>query len=187
MPLDAVSRLILTLLGIGFLVANLRILAQFCQFRRLRQSALLTWPGRRPPFYLMLLALGAILGALVIVKIGIQRRPPVDAFGETMMCLYYGYALPTSLRIGRGFYAGGIWADSGFVPYATIGGLRWREGRRPTLVLIDPVRQLARTLVVPEAHYAEARRLLRDRIAAHEIQFSGKELDLGAHDRRDDV
>lgn len=187
MPLDAVYRYILTLLGIGFLAANLRILAQFLQFRRLRASALLTWPGRKPPLYGMLIALGVVLGALVVIKIGIQRRPPFDAFGEAMMCLYYGYVLPASLRIGRGFYGAGIWCETGFVPYAKIGGLRWREEGRPTLVLIDRVRQLARTLVVPEAHYAEVRRLLRDRIAAHEIHFGGEGLDLGAHDEREDV
>lgn len=187
MPLDALSRFVLTLLGIAFLVANSRILAQFLRFLRLRQSAVLTWPGRRPPFYGLLLGLGVVLGALVVIKLGLQRRPPFDAFGEMMMCLYYGGALPLSLQIGRGFYADGIWADTGFVPYVKIGGLRWREGGRPTLVLIDRVRQLARTLVVPEAHYAEARRLLRDRIAAHDIQFSGRGLDLGAHDEREDV
>jgi hypothetical protein len=40
---------------------------------------------------------------------------------------------------------------------------------------------------VPPEHYAEARRLLRDKIHGHDIQFSGKALDLGAHDEREDV
>jgi hypothetical protein len=29
--------------------------------------------------------------------------------------------------------------------------------------------------------------LLRDRIAAHDIQFAGEKLDLGGHDEREDV
>ena len=34
------------------------------------------------------------------------------------MLVYYGYALPLSLRIGHGFYEEGIWADGGFIPYS---------------------------------------------------------------------
>src|SRR4051794_41772841 len=52
---------------------------------------------------------------------------PIDVFGETMMLVYYGYAVPLSLKIGRGFYQDGIWADAGFIPYSRIGG-RSRAG-----------------------------------------------------------
>ena len=44
-----------------------------------------------------------------------------------------------------------------------------------------------RRLVVPEPYFGQARRLLRDKIAAHDIHFTGKTLDLGSHDERDDV
>lgn len=187
MSLHVLLQGILSVLGAGFLVANLLVVARLLRFRRLRPSALLIWPGPTPPFYALLLALGAVLAVLVIVKLGFQRRPPWDAFGETMMSVYYAGLLPLSLRIGRGFYADGIWTESGFMPYSQIGGLRWREGEPPTLVVIDRARQLARTLVVPDTHYGAARRLLRDKIAAHDIMFVGKSLDLGAHDERDDV
>ena len=43
------------------------------------------------------------------------------------MLLYYGYLVPLSLRIGRGFYQDGVWMEDGFMPYANIGGLSWRE------------------------------------------------------------
>jgi hypothetical protein len=56
-----------------------------------------------------------------------------------------------------------------------------------TLVLIYRMRQLARRLVVPESYYGAARRLLRDKIAAHDIHFTGKSLDLGLHDEREDA
>jgi hypothetical protein len=178
---------VLNVLGIGFLVANLRVFFQFVRFLRLRSSALLTWPGRRPPFYGLLLALGAVLSILIVYKIGILKQRPVNVFGESMMLLYYIYALPLSLRIGRGFYEDGIWADGGFVPYSAIGGLTWREGEQLTLVLMYRMRAFARLLVVPERYYGAARRLLRDKIAAHDIHFTGKTLDLGVHDERDDV
>ena len=41
-------------------------------------------------------------------------------------------------------------------------------------MLIYRMREFARRLVVPEAHYGAARRLLRDKIAAHDIHFTGK-------------
>jgi hypothetical protein len=42
-------------------------------------------------------------------------------------------------------------------------------------------------LTVPTNLYGEARRLLRDRIATHDIHFAGQTLDLGGHDEREDV
>src|SRR5688572_16793510 len=146
MATETILSRILLLLGIGFLVANLRILLDFLRFFRLRSSALLTWPGRKPPFYGFLLALGVTLGLLIFYKLAIQHRPPTQVFGEAMMFLYYGYAFPLSLRIGRGFYADGIWSESGFMPYSKIGGLSWREGEELTLILIHRVRHMARRL-----------------------------------------
>jgi hypothetical protein len=173
--------------GVGFFVANVRLLLQFVRFLKIRSSALLTWPGRKPPFYGLLLLLGAILSIVIFYKLAVLRQKPIDVFGESMMLVYYAYALPLSLRIGRGFYEDGIWADGGFMPYSHIGGLSWREDEQITLVLMHRVRAFARRLVVPDSYYGAARRLLRDKIAAHDIHFTGKSLDLGLHDERDDV
>jgi hypothetical protein len=104
-----------------------------------------------------------------------------------MMLVYYVYAMPLALKIRRGLYADGIWTDGGFIGYGNIGGLTWREGEQPTLVVLYRWRSFARRLAVPRAVYGEARKVLRDKIAAHDIHFTGKSLDLGAHDERDDV
>jgi hypothetical protein len=180
---------VLFVLGLGFLVADLRLFLQFIHFRRLRRTALLVWPGRKPPFYRLLLLLGATLSVLIAYKLAVLRLHPSQVFGETMMLVYYGYAVPLSLRIGHGFYEDGIWADAGFIPYARIGGLSWREGpgEQVTLVLIYRMRAFALRLTVPQVHYGAARRLLRDKIGSHDIHFTGKTLDLGMHDERDDV
>ena len=178
---------VLFVLGVGFFLANLRLLFQFLKFLRIRSSALLTWPGSKPPFYRLLLVLGAVLSLLIVYKLAVLRQHPKQVFGETMMLLYYAYALPLSLRIGRGFYEDGIWADGGFMPYSSIGGLTWREDDQITLVMMHRMRAFARRLVVPDSYYGAARRLLRDKIAAHDIHFTGKTLDLGLHDERDDV
>ena len=178
---------VLIAIGAGFLVANLRLAFQLLRFVRLRSSALLVWPGRQPEYYRMMLGMGAVLGVVICVKILYLHSPPLEFFGETMMLVYYVYLVPLSVRIGRGFYEDGVWLDNGFMPYAAIGGLTWRETPEPTLVVLPRMRRLARRLVVPPQHYAEARRLLRDKIHGHDIHFTGKALDLGDHDVREDV
>jgi hypothetical protein len=176
---------ILVLLGLGFLVANARLLVEYLRFRRRRRGALLIWPIPKPPYYGMALAIGVVLGLLLFYKLVVLHR---QAFGEAMMFLYYGYLLPLNLRIRRGFYEDGIWADSSFIPYNEVGGISWREGEHQvTLIVISRLRNLARRLAVPVENYGAARRLLRDKIAKHDIHFTGTGLDLGDHDERDEV
>ena len=178
---------VLLLLGIGFLVANVRIAFETLKFLRRRSSAVLTWRGAKPRYYGLQLALGVILGLLLFYDMFVLRRPAPQLFGVGMMFLYYAYLMPLRVRIGRGFYADGIWSESGFVPYWKIGAVSWREGEEIALVIVSRLRSLARRLVVPGTHYAAARRLLRDKIAAHDIQLMRTGLELGAHDARDDV
>ena len=175
----------LAALGVGFLIANLRLIVEHVSYVKRRRGALLTWPSPRPPSYGVALAIGVVMGGLVFYKLVIQRR---QAFGESMMFLYYAYLLPLSMRIRRGFYEDGIWADTAFIPYDEVGGITWREGEHQvTLIVISRLRNLARRLAVPVEQYGASRRLLRDKIAAHAIQFSGTGLDLGQHDEREDV
>ena len=176
---------VLAVLGVGFLVANAFLINQYFTYLRRRRGALLTWPSPPPPYYGMKLGIGAALGFLVFYKTLVLRIP---AFGEGMMFVYYGYLIPLTRRIARGFYREGIWADSRFIPYNEVGGISWREGEHSaSLVVISRLRNLAQQLVVPGEHYAAARRLLRDKIGAHEIHFSGTGLDLGEHDERDEA
>jgi hypothetical protein len=175
---------VLLVLGVGFLVANARLIVEYARFLKRRRQALLTWPSPKPPYYAMTLGIGVVLGLLVMLNL--YRGGPI--FGELMMFLYYGYLLPLSLTIGRGFYEDGIWADSTFIPYNEVGGVSWREGEHEvTLILISRLRNLARRLIVPGDKYGAARRLLRDKIGEHEIHFAGTGLDLGVRDERDEV
>ena len=57
----------------------------------------------------------------------------------------------------------------------------------PSRIMTSRLRNLARRLIVPVNHYAAARRLLRDKIAKHDIHFGGTGLDLNGHDEREDV
>jgi hypothetical protein len=175
----------LLLLGAGFMVANARLIIELLRFRRRRASALLIWRSPPPPYYGLTLALGVATGLLVAFKLVVIHR---QAFGETMMFVYFGYLVPLSRRIARGFYADGIWADTSFIPYNEVGGISWREEEHSvSLIVISRLRNLARKLAVPLEHYGAARRLLRDKIGEHEIHFFGTGLDLGVHDERDEA
>jgi hypothetical protein len=178
---------VLLLLGAGFLVANVRILVNVIRSFRMRSRALLTWPATPPRYYGLMILMALVLAAVVIRKLRYLNLPPSAVFGETMMLTYYGYLIPLSVRIQRGFYEDGVWMDNGFLPYHKIGGLSWREGDPLTLLFIPRMKQVARSLVVPTQFYGAARRLLRDKISRHDIDFWGKTLDLGAHDARDDA
>ncbi len=178
---------VLVVLGAGFLVANLRLLAQWVRSARLRSSAVLTWRVPRPRYYRVFVLMAVVLGLLVFVKLVLLRLPFLDYFGELMMLAYYGVLVPVTLRIGRGFYQDGVWLDAGFLRYEQIGGIAWREGAPLTLLVLPRSRRLARRLFVPEHLYGAVRRELRDRIAAHAIHFSGEGLDLSRHDEREDV
>jgi len=188
---------LLLFLGVGFLVANIRVGLDAIRFLRRRSSAVLTWRGPRPRYYGLQLALGVALGFLLAYDLIVLRRrhgswmtafrSAPQMFGIGMMFLYYGYLVPLSRRIGRGFYADGIWSEAGFVPYWKIGAVSWREGEEVALIIVSRLKNFARRLVVPGVHYGAARRLLREKIAAHDIELLHTGLELGVHDARDDV
>jgi hypothetical protein len=176
-------------LGLGSLVLALNLVlgARLLRAWRMRRSAVLAWVAPRPPYYGITLFIGVVFGGLVLLEFFVLRRAFGYWFFDLMMLIYYGYLTPLSARVRRGFYEDGIWAEGGFVRYGDIGGLTWRDGPPLTLVLGYRERPIARRLLVPPQHYAAARRLLRDRMEAHELHFTGKPLDLGVHDERDDI
>jgi hypothetical protein len=179
---------LLFLFGVGFLVANIKLVVDLLRYRSRRRSALLIWETPKPRFYGFSLALGVVLGLLLAFKVVVQHRPPTQLFGEAMMFVYYGYAFPLSTRILRGFYEDGVWADRGFVPWTQISALSWKENQEAvTLVLISSFRNIARQLAVPGHLYGQARRLLRDRVKAQDIRIGGTGLRLGNRDDADAV
>ena len=173
--------------GIGFLAANLKVIADLLRFRLRKASALLVWQSPKPRYYGLALALGAALGLLVALKLFVLARPLNQLFGEIMMFVYYGYAFPMSTRIARGFYRDGVWSDGGFMPWDRISAVSWREEAVVTLVLISRVRHVAKRLEVPGHLYGQARRLLRDKVKAHDVHIGGAGLDLGSRDAADAV
>jgi len=175
-------------LGLLFLAVNLKVGREIVLWWRRRAGALLVWNPPKPPYYALNLAIGVMLGILLFVSVFVVRRPASSVFGELMMFLYYGYLLPLSTRITRGLYADGVWTDSGFMAYTDIGGLSWKEGPRPTLVIASRLRAIARTMAIPGTRLGEVRRLLREKIGDHAIELdAGPGLHLGSRDTRESV
>jgi hypothetical protein len=179
--------ILLLLLGGGFLLAIFLAMADVWQFRRRRPHAVLTWvlPKPKPTWLPTVVAIG--VGAVVFYKLVILRWHPSLAFGEGMIFLYYAVWYPLSLTVERGFYEDGIWLERRFVKYGDVTGLTWRDDPEPTLIIVAGKRQMAGHVRVPLDDYAEARRILRDRISTDQLHMGKPLLDLGGHDRRDDV
>jgi hypothetical protein len=199
MTLVALLPQILLALGLGFLVANVRMGIELVRWFRRRSAVLVVWPGRKPPFFGLSLGIGVALGMLILLKAWVASRQvttlsawlPIfgrSAFGELMMFVYFGYMLPLSTRITRGLYAEGIWTDTTFMRYEQVGGISWRDGENPTLLIISQGKAVARRLEIPSRFLGEVRRVLRDKISSHAIEIdNGPGLHLGARDARDSV
>jgi hypothetical protein len=199
MTLDPLLGQILLVFGVGFSIANVRLGIELVRWTRRRRTALVVWPAPKPPFFALSLGIGVMLGLLVMLKAYLALRgvatlrewAPIfvtDTFGELMMFVYFGYMLPLSTRINRGLYADGLWTDTRFMPYDQIGGISWRAGEPPALIIISRVKSVARRMSVPSTELGEVRRQLRDKISSHDIAMDeGPGLHLGARDARDAV
>ena len=177
---------LLLLFGVGFLVANLKVARELVAYHRRRRSALLVWPRPKPRYYSMSLLIGVILGLLLAAEI-LLKRPVYSLFGEAMMFIYYICLFPLATRIARGFYQDGVWSDTGFMPWSQISAVSWRDEGSVTLMLISHAKSIARRLEVPTSQYGEARRVLLDRVKAHDIHMGGAGLDLGTRREGDSI
>jgi len=177
---------VLLLFGIGFLLANLKLARELWRYHRRKRSALLVWPRPKPRYYRMNLLIGVVLGLLLAAEI-LLRRPAYSLFGEAMMFIYYVGLFPPATRIARGFYQDGVWSDTGFMPWAEISAVSWRDDGPVTLMLVSHGKSIARRLEVPGPQYGEARRVLLDRVKAHDIHMGGAGLNLGTREEGDSI
>jgi len=177
---------LLLLFGVGFLVANLKVGFELLRYHRAKRSVLLVWPSPKPRYYAMSVLIGVILGLLLAAEI-LLKRPVYSLFGEAMMFIYYICLFPMATRIARGFYQDGVWSDTGFMPWSQISAVSWRDEGSVTLMLISHGKSIARRLEVPGAQYGEARRVLLDRVKAHDIHIGGAGLNLGTREKGDSI
>jgi hypothetical protein len=160
------------LLGVGiyFSVLVVRGLLGYLRFRRVRPTALLTWPGRPPSHFRFLLGLGVLSLVLTVIN-GYLNRPFHHVYGLAVMALYFMLMVPLSARIDLGLYRDGVWADTGFLPYAKIKRIAFDEGREIVLRLLARGRSGAVVLPIPRDEYGAVRKILDEKIRERAVNM----------------
>jgi len=145
-----------------------RGLAGYRLFLKVRPTALLTWPVRRPAHFPFLLALGAIAAALAVIN-STMNRPFHHVYSQGVMAVYFTVMVPLSARIQLGLYRDGVWADAGFLPYEKIARMAFREVPEIVLIMVPRGRSGAFRLPVPSSEYGAVRKILEDKIRARVV------------------
>jgi hypothetical protein len=157
-------------LGIYFSVLLFRGMKGYLLFRRVRPTALLTWRVQRPAHFNFLLGLGIVATGLTLLN-GYLGRPFHHVYGQAVMALYFILMVPLSATIDLGLYRDGVWADSGFLPYARIGRMAFRETPEIVLILLPRGGGPASfRLPVPPEEYGNVRKLLEEKRRANVLK-----------------
>jgi hypothetical protein len=166
-------------LAVYFSVLLLRGLLGYQRFRRVRETALLTWPSRRPSHFPFLLGLGVLSAGLTVLN-GYLGRPFHHVYSQAVMAAYFMVMVPLSCRIHLGLYRDGVWADTGFLPWAKIGRLAFRETPELVLILLPRGKSGSFRLPVPRDEYGAVRKLLEEKIRSDVLKIDQGILGLGA-------
>ena len=158
---ETVVTAVLVGVGVYFSVLLARGLAAYLRFRRLWPTALLTWPPRRSPYFALVLGLVSLGVALLNTRLD---RPFLHLYGQYATAAYFILMVPLSSRIRLGLYRDGVWADDGFLPYARIGRMAFREHPDIVLLLVPRGRAVSVRLPVPPGEYGAVRKVLEEKI-----------------------
>ena len=159
--------------AVYFSVLILSGLARYLRFRRVRPTAIVTWPGPRPAY--VLLFLGALALPVAVLN---WDHAFHEVYSQLSIALYFIGVLPLLARIRMGFYGEGIWTEGGFLPYGQIRRLAFRESPSLVLVLLPRGTEAAVRLPVPPAEYGAVRRVLGDKIRSHSLNLEERILGL---------
>lgn len=164
--------------AIYFSVLILRDSMRYARFRRLRDSALVTWPSPQParfPWHFLLGGFAAFAAALNSFLP--QQHEFHKIYSQVAIAFYFIAVAPRLARIPLGFYGEGIWAERGFLPYSRIRRLAFHEGPEVVLLLL-PRDGGAFRLRVPPQEYGAVRRVLGDKIRSRSLNLEGSLLGL---------
>jgi hypothetical protein len=158
-------------LGIYFTVQLLRGLAGYLRFRRVRPTALVSWPVPHPAQMPWLLGLGVVGAALALLN-GWLQRPAYHVYGLAVMAAYFLVMVPLATRIRLGLYRDGIWGDVGFLRWADIARFTFvEEPARIELVLLPRSGGGSFRLPVPPGEYGAVCKVLQEKARAGVLQL----------------
>ena len=172
LPVSNENALSAVLLGLGvyFSVLLIRGMRGYLLFRKVRPTALLTWPVPRSAQLPFLLALGVVATGVTALNAYLDR-PLHHVLSQALMAAYFIGMVPLCRRIRLGFYDEGVWADTGFLPYANIGRIAFRESPEIVLILLPRGRSGSFRLPVPPEEYGAVRKVLEEKIRARVVNI----------------
>ena len=172
LPVSNEAALSAVLLGLGvyFSVLLIRGMRGYLLFRKVRPTALLTWPVPRSAQLPFLLALGVVATGVTALNAYLDR-PLHHVLSQALMAAYFTWMVPLCQRIRLGFYREGVWADTGFLPYAKIGRIAFRETPEIVLILLPRGRSGSFRLPVPPEEYGAVRKVLEEKIRARVVNM----------------
>jgi hypothetical protein len=165
--------------AIYFSVLIIRGALRYARFRKVRPTALVTWPGPPPAHFRLLLGLGAVAAAVAVLN-GALHYPFHKVYSQLAIAFYFIGILPLLARIPFGFYGDGIWSEQGFLPYHRIRRLAFHEGSEVVLLLVPWNGHGALRLPVPPGEYGAVRRVLGDMIRSRVLNLEGSILGLSS-------
>jgi hypothetical protein len=152
-------------LGFYFTLLLLRGLLSLAAHARLRASAVVTWAAPRPPSPYLLPWLGAIAGGVALLQ-ALLGKPFLHVYAQLAMALYFAGLVPLARQVRLGLYRDGVWAEAGFLRYADVARLAFREHGDIVLVLIPRRGGPTWRLPIPAEEYGAVRKLLAERTRA---------------------
>jgi hypothetical protein len=167
---ETVLSVVLLGLGIYFSVLLIRGLRGYLLFRKVRPTALITWPVPRSGQLPFLLVLGVVAAGVTALNAYLER-PLHHVLSQALMAAYFILMVPLCQRIRLGFYDEGVWADTGFLPYANIARIAFRETPEIVLILLPRGRSGSFRLPVPPEDYGAVRKVLEEKIRSRVVNI----------------
>ena len=172
---ETILTAVLVGVGLYFSVLFARGAAGYLRFRRMRATALLTWPVRRSLHFAMVLGLVSLAVAMLNTTLD---RPFLHLYGQYATAAYFILMVPLSARIRLGLYRDGVWADAGFLPWERIGRMAFREQPEIVLLLLPKGRARSLRLPVPREEYGAVRKLLEEKVRERAVNVEAAILGL---------
>ena len=157
-------------LGVYFTVQLVRGLLGYRHYRRVRPTALATWPAPPQALSRWLVALGVLGGLLAVLNAWLQR-PPHHVYGLSVMALYFVGMVPLATRIRLGLYRDGIWADAGFIRWEEIARIAFLETPDVFLLLLPRNGKGSFRLPVPSDEYGRVQKLLQEKARTGDLHL----------------
>ena len=112
--------------------------------------------------------LGAVSGFVTLLNATLGRPWPHVA-AQLVMTFYFVVMVPLSLRVEWGLYADGVWADAGFLRYADVRQLAFRDAGPILLVLLPRHGAVPFRMLVPPSEYGAVRKLIAEKTRSQDL------------------